>query len=205
MTRADVASPCESFKDDIHAALPCDQTTLTEFQCICPEVVRIISTLDRGFSQSRTMASFLDRFKRRSREDEVAPSHTDASATKASNTFDQAGNEKNMPATTDSERLQDPKKQPDELRTSGNSPVDDGEDDTDLPEDLRELPKIVRSIVSLEDDANAPTITFRYFLLCFIFVPPGAILFQMGIFRTTASAYPVLFVQIGKLIISACL
>ncbi|KAF1980252.1 OPT superfamily oligopeptide transporter [Bimuria novae-zelandiae CBS 107.79] len=74
----------------------------------------------------------------------------------------------------------------------------DGEDEANLPEDLRDLPKIVRSIVSLEDDPDTPTITFRYFLLCFIFVPPGAVLFQMGIFRTTASAYPVLFVQIAS-------
>jgi hypothetical protein len=75
---------------------------------------------------------------------------------------------------------------------------DDVEGVEDLPEDVRELPKIVRNIVSLEDDPNAPTLTFRYFLLCFIFIPPGAVLFQMGQYRTTSAVYPVLFVQIGE-------
>lgn len=89
-------------------------------------------------------------------------------------------------------------KPPHQIIDSGESQAVE-EDEADLPEDIRGIPKIVRSIVSLEDDPNAPTITFRYFLLCFIFVPPGAILFQMGIFRTTASAYPVLFVQIGRI------
>ncbi|KAF2733326.1 OPT superfamily oligopeptide transporter [Polyplosphaeria fusca] len=71
-------------------------------------------------------------------------------------------------------------------------------DDDDLPEDIRDLPKIVRNTVSLEDDPSAPCITFRYFLLCFIFIPPGAILYQMAQYRTTAAAYPILFVQIAS-------
>jgi hypothetical protein len=85
--------------------------------------------------------------------------------------------------------------------TESSDPIDrnhDDEDEADLPDDVRELPKIVRNIVSLEDDPNAPTITFRYFVLCLLFVPPGAILYQMGQFRTTSAAYPVLFVQVGK-------
>ncbi|ORY00672.1 OPT oligopeptide transporter protein-domain-containing protein [Clohesyomyces aquaticus] len=73
-----------------------------------------------------------------------------------------------------------------------------GENEDDLPDDVRELPKVVRNIVSLEDQVDAPTITFRYFILCFIFVPPGAILYTMGVYRTTASAYPILFVQIAS-------
>ncbi|KAF1960739.1 OPT superfamily oligopeptide transporter [Byssothecium circinans] len=93
----------------------------------------------------------------------------------------------------------DPEK-PNQTTTSGTAPVVDvdGEDEVELPDDVKELPRIVRNIVSLEDDPNAPTITFRYFLLCFLFVPPGAILFQMGIYRTTSAVYPVLFVQIAS-------
>ncbi|KAJ4291842.1 OPT super [Kalmusia sp. IMI 367209] len=123
------------------------------------------------------MASLLNRLKRRSPdadEDGVAPQRANTTATEASNTSDRADNEKGIPT------MGDPEKPPHEVTTSGESPVPDGEDENDLPEDVRELPKIVRSIVSLEDDPNAPTITFRYFLLCFLFVPPGAILFPNG-------------------------
>lgn len=74
----------------------------------------------------------------------------------------------------------------------------EAEDEEDLPEDVKELPLIVRKIVSLEDDPTAPTITFRYFILTIFFVAPGAVLYQMGLYRTTASAYPVLFVQIAS-------
>ncbi|KAF2877662.1 OPT oligopeptide transporter protein-domain-containing protein [Massariosphaeria phaeospora] len=85
-----------------------------------------------------------------------------------------------------------------DINESSPTPQLNAEDDADLPDDVRELPKIVRNIASLEDDPNAPTLTFRYFLLCFIFVPPGAILFQMGSYRTTSAVYPVLFVQIAS-------
>ena len=144
------------------------------------------------------MASLLNRLRGRTHDTEVVAPRANTTATDTGkNVTDHAGDEKRDPAMADSTRSHDPEKPPPDVTTSGESPVD-GEDEADLPEDLREIPKIVRSIVSLEDDPTAPTITFRYFLLCFIFVPPGAILFQMGIFRTTASAYPVLFVQIGK-------
>jgi hypothetical protein len=146
------------------------------------------------------MASLFNRWTGRSREGGVAPHQTNTIATEISNPSDQAGDERGGRAVADDGKSHEPEKPLHEVNTSRETPVIDvdAEDEADLPEDIRELPRIVRSIVSLEDDPNAPTITFRYFLLCFLFVPPGAILFQMGIFRTTASAYPVLFVQIGR-------
>lgn len=141
------------------------------------------------------MASLLNRWRSRSHQVDTAPQSVVTTTTETNNPVNMAGEREAKPAMTDAE------KQPHAVNDSGDAPGTDAEDEdeADLAEDLRELPKIVRSIVSLEDDPNAPTITFRYFLLCFIFVPPGAILFQMGIFRTTASAYPILFVQIGML------
>lgn len=76
--------------------------------------------------------------------------------------------------------------------------VEEEESEEDLPDDVKEIPLIVRKIVSLEDDPTLPTITFRYFVLTIFFVAPGAVLYQMGLYRTTASAYPVLFVQIAS-------
>jgi hypothetical protein len=146
------------------------------------------------------MASLFNRLRPRSREQEVVPPHTNATGIDTSDTSNhRADSEKDDPTTADPPKSHDAEKLPHDVTTSGESPVGEEEDEADLPEDVRVLPKIVRSIVSLEDDPNAATVTFRYFLLCFIFVPPGAVLFQMGIFRTTASAYPVLFVQIGMI------
>jgi hypothetical protein len=53
------------------------------------------------------------------------------------------------------------------------------EDGPVIEEDLRDIPLVVRNTVSFEDDLNLPTITFRYFLLTFIFIAPGAFLYQM--------------------------
>ncbi|KAF2475835.1 putative oligopeptide transporter [Lindgomyces ingoldianus] len=90
-----------------------------------------------------------------------------------------------------------PEKNNPEIAMAGDLPTP-FENEDDIPEDVRELPKVVRSIVSLEDDPTSPTITFRYFILCFIFVPPGAILYTIGAYRTTAAVYPILFVQIAS-------
>ncbi|KAK2797675.1 hypothetical protein FQN50_009099 [Emmonsiellopsis sp. PD_5] len=70
--------------------------------------------------------------------------------------------------------------------------------DEDIDEDLRDIPIQVRNTVSLEDDTTLRTITFRYFLLTLIFIPPGAFISQMGQYRTTASLYSVFFVQIAS-------
>jgi len=63
---------------------------------------------------------------------------------------------------------------------------------------LKDLPWHVRRVVSLDDDPTLPTITFRYFLLSFLFVIPGAFLSQMSYFRTTSAPYSIFFVQIGS-------
>lgn len=68
----------------------------------------------------------------------------------------------------------------------------------ELDPDVKEVPIEVRNTVSLEDDPNLPTITFRYFLLTLIFIAPGAFISQMGQYRTTSSQYSVFFVQIAS-------
>lgn len=73
--------------------------------------------------------------------------------------------------------------------------VDPTDDDNPL---LKDIPWHVRRVVSLHDDTALPTITFRYFLLSFIFVLPGAFLSQMVCFRTTSAPYSIFFVQIAS-------
>ena len=62
---------------------------------------------------------------------------------------------------------------------------------------LRDIPWHVRRVVSLHDDTTLPTITFRYFILSFLFIAPGAFLSQMAQYRTTYAPYSIFFVQIG--------
>jgi hypothetical protein len=73
--------------------------------------------------------------------------------------------------------------------------ADTAEDDID-EEAVKDLPWHVRRIVSLHDDPTLPTITFRYFLLVAMFIPPGAFLSQLNMFRTTYAPYSIFFVQI---------
>ena len=63
---------------------------------------------------------------------------------------------------------------------------------------IRDIPINVRRIVSFEDDPTLPTLTFRYFILCIIFIIPGAFLSQMSHYRTTYAPYSVFFVQIAS-------
>lgn len=63
---------------------------------------------------------------------------------------------------------------------------------------LKNIPPYVRRIVSLSDDPELPTLTFRYFVLTIIFVIPGAFLSMMSHFRTTYAPYSVFFVQIAS-------
>ena len=62
---------------------------------------------------------------------------------------------------------------------------------------LKDIPWHVRRVVSLHDDPTLPTITFRYFVLSFLFITPGAFLAQMAVYRTTSAPYSIFFVQIG--------
>jgi OPT oligopeptide transporter protein len=63
---------------------------------------------------------------------------------------------------------------------------------------VKDLPPYVRKVVSLQDDSTLPTLTFRYFLLSFLFVAPGAFMEQMNSFRTTSAPYSIFFVQIAS-------
>ena len=63
---------------------------------------------------------------------------------------------------------------------------------------IRNIPPHVKRVVSFSDDPKLPTITFRYFLLTFLFVAPGAFLSQLTRYRTTYAPYSVFFVQIAS-------
>ncbi|CAN6597051.1 oligopeptide transporter 1 [Trichomonascus vanleenenianus] len=67
-----------------------------------------------------------------------------------------------------------------------------------LDEDVRQLPKIVREIVSLEDDPTIPVLTFRFYVLSILFIIPGAFISTMSSYRTTSAAYSIFFVQIAS-------
>lgn len=73
----------------------------------------------------------------------------------------------------------------------------DGHDTAGGEDYVNDLPWHVKRIVSLHDDTTLPTITFRYFLLVALFVPPGAFLQQLNMFRTTSAPYSMFFVQIA--------
>jgi hypothetical protein len=72
-----------------------------------------------------------------------------------------------------------------------------GEDLLEVDDAINELPWTVRRVVSLHDDTTLPTITFRYFILVFLFVSPGAFLEQLNQYRTTSAPYSIFFVQIA--------
>ena len=76
----------------------------------------------------------------------------------------------------------------------------DGKEEIVTEDDARvkDIPPYVRRIVSFTDDTTLPTITFRYFLLVFLFVTPGAFLSMMAHYRTTYAPYSVFFVQIAS-------
>lgn len=84
-----------------------------------------------------------------------------------------------------------------ELKSGRESDVDS---DTFLADDpaIKDIPPAVRRIVSLTDNPEELTITFRYFVLTILFVAPGAFLSQMSYFRTTSAPYSVFFVQIAS-------
>ena len=83
------------------------------------------------------MTSILSRFRRRGHEETAAPQQADATTTATPNPTNAADPEKTTPEQHD-------------IPVSPDSPIGDDEE-ADLPDDVRELPKIVRNIVSLED------------------------------------------------------
>ncbi|KAF9088306.1 hypothetical protein BGX27_002722 [Mortierella sp. AM989] len=69
-------------------------------------------------------------------------------------------------------------------------------DEEELEESIRLVPKIVRELVSMDDDPTLPTVTFRYFVLSTFFISLGAVISQISWFRTTSASYSMFFVQI---------
>ncbi|KAF7300812.1 OPT oligopeptide transporter [Mycena kentingensis (nom. inval.)] len=61
-------------------------------------------------------------------------------------------------------------------------------------EDLLQIPQVVKDVVSLEDDPNLPTLTFRVMLLGTFFVCIGAFPSQLAFFRTTSAPFSVFFI-----------
>ncbi|KAG9669149.1 OPT superfamily oligopeptide transporter, partial [Aureobasidium melanogenum] len=86
----------------------------------------------------------------------------------------------------------------DEEVKSGRASEIASEDFADDDEAVRDIPMAVRRIVSMTDNPEELTLTFRYFVLSILFIVPGAFLSQMSYFRTTSAAYSVFFVQIAS-------
>ncbi|KAJ7477336.1 OPT oligopeptide transporter protein-domain-containing protein [Mycena latifolia] len=61
-------------------------------------------------------------------------------------------------------------------------------------EDSRDIPELVRSIVSFEDDPSLPVTTFRSVSISLFFIVLGSIVSQIGFFRTTTTSFSVFFV-----------
>ncbi|KAG0297395.1 hypothetical protein BGZ97_004301, partial [Linnemannia gamsii] len=66
----------------------------------------------------------------------------------------------------------------------------------EVEESIRLVPKIVRELVSMDDDPTLPTLTFRYFVLSTVFAAMGALIAQISWFRTTSASYSIFFVQV---------
>ncbi|CAM0139405.1 unnamed protein product [Umbelopsis sp. WA50703] len=62
--------------------------------------------------------------------------------------------------------------------------------------EYKDIPLVVRELVTFDDDPEQPSLTFRYYLLSFVFVGLGAFVSQLSWFRTTSAPYSVFFVQI---------
>ncbi|KAJ7137021.1 OPT oligopeptide transporter [Mycena epipterygia] len=71
----------------------------------------------------------------------------------------------------------------------------DGADKYDWEsEEFRDIPELVRSIVSFEDDPSLSVTTFRSVSLAIFFITLGSVVSQIGFFRTTTASFSVFFV-----------
>ncbi len=143
-------------------------------------------------------SSFRKRFLGRDEEIQANPASTDSEIISSSSDRPEAST---LESKNFSEDLQAPiteideeKAQPDLTARQDNRGYVIEDDDPVL----KDIPWHVRRVVSLHDDPTLPTITFRYFLLTFLFVAPGAFLSMMSSFRTTYAPYSVFFVQIAS-------
>lgn len=69
---------------------------------------------------------------------------------------------------------------------------------SELPADVKIIPRIVREVVTWEDDPDEVCFSFRVVILSVLFILPGAFLDTMNYYRTTSAAYSVFFVQIAS-------
>ncbi|KAH8647649.1 OPT oligopeptide transporter [Xylariales sp. PMI_506] len=65
-------------------------------------------------------------------------------------------------------------------------------------EEFKNIPDLVRHVVSFEDDPSLPVITFRSVILAALFCIIGSIVSQIAYFRTTTAAFPVFFVILAS-------
>ncbi|KAF9929922.1 hypothetical protein FBU30_001081 [Linnemannia zychae] len=71
------------------------------------------------------------------------------------------------------------------------------DNDIDLNEEQENSPiEAVRAAVPITDDTTLPVITFRFWLLSFIFTALGAVIQQYYFFRTVAGNYSIFFVNL---------
>lgn len=96
----------------------------------------------------------------------------------------------------ESESLHSLKKDAVDVTISKSSENEDEAAEGDLEDDLKGIPSVVRSVVTLEDNPQEPCFTFRVVVLSIIFILPGAFLDTMNSYRTTSAAYSIFFVQI---------
>ncbi|KAJ7477347.1 hypothetical protein FB451DRAFT_1396337 [Mycena latifolia] len=61
-------------------------------------------------------------------------------------------------------------------------------------EEFRDIPELVRSIASFEDDPSLPVTTFRSVSISLLFIVLGSIVSQIRFFRTTTASFRVFFV-----------
>ncbi|SSD60829.1 related to sexual differentiation process protein isp4 [Saccharomycodes ludwigii] len=85
-----------------------------------------------------------------------------------------------------------------EFGANGHSDSNDSDtyEEDGLPDDLKEIPKIVREVVTFKDNPEEVCFSLRVIFLSIIFILPGAFLDTMNSYRTTSAAYSIFFVQI---------
>ncbi|KAH7126019.1 OPT oligopeptide transporter [Dactylonectria macrodidyma] len=83
--------------------------------------------------------------------------------------------------------------------TSQDTDANSSEEEYDFSsQEFVNIPDLVRSVVSFEDDPNLPVMTFRSILLAAIFCTLGSIVSQISYFRTTSAPFPVFFVILAS-------
>lgn len=140
------------------------------------------------------MAALRQLFQRGRGTEETKPDSTPSTPDSASSTSHQAHNFEKQENQGPQDYNKSTRQQTDDIE-SGNVEEEEIED---LPEDLRDIPAQVRNTVSFEDDPNEQCLTFRYFILVFIFIPLGAFVSQMTLYRTTQATFSVFFVQVAS-------